>query len=223
MTLAEIQQLVSQKLGEQTAFYSFEEIARSGINPAQRLLCLVYPQLLRQRITTTVNADLPFIDWRTITDANGAVIGNRIRTIQRIMLGNVSGDAPVRNAATGELIELRETTIWALSRRSNDWMRHQGQVRHFWQWGPIWLGLYKRPIDTTTITMIYDATPAPLVVPTDTPQVQDVYHRVIAEIATGLLLVKEGNPQGALGVQRIAQALELAKQQSTPGAQIAAA
>jgi len=213
VTLSEIQQLVSLKLGEQTAFYPTNEVTRSGINPAQRLLCLVYPLLLRQRATVTVVADMPFIDLRTLTDASGLVLGTRIRRIRRVVLGNVSADAPTRNAATDELTELRETSVAALAGRANDWMRHQGAVRHYWRWGPYWLGLYRRPIDTTTVTVIYDAAPVVLTLGTDTPQVQDVYHRVIADVATGLLLVKEGAPQGAHGVTRIVEALNLQQAQ----------
>lgn len=212
MTLGDIQNLVALKLGEQPLFYPPDEVTRSGINPAQRLLCLTYPLLLTQRVAVTVDPDLPFIDLRGVTDASGVIIGNRIRGIVRVVLGNVESDAPVRNAVTGELSELRETTIGALSKRSNDWMSHRGLIRHYWQWGTYWLGLYKRPITATTVTIIYGASPAQLVSGSDTPQTQDVYHPVIAEIATGLLLVKEGSPQGERGLKRISEALQLKQQ-----------
>lgn len=212
MTLSDIQNLVALKLGEQSLFYSPEEVIRSGINPAQRLLCLVYPLILNQRATATVGADLPFIDLRQVTDASGIIIGNRIRKVNRVMLGNVRGDAPVHNAVTDELFELRETTVAALSKRANDWMSQRGLIRHYWKWGTYWLGLYKRPITATTVTIMYDAVPAQLVGDADDPQTQDVYHRTIAEIATGLLLVKEGSPQGERGLQRIAAALALKQQ-----------
>ena len=212
MTLSDIQNLVALKLGEQSLFYSPEEVIRSGINPAQRLLCLVYPLILNQRATATVGADLPFIDLRQVTDASGIIIGNRIRKVNRVMLGNVRGDAPVHNAVTDELFELRETTVAALSKRANDWMSQRGLIRHYWKWGTYWLGLYKRPITATTVTIIYDAVPAQLMDDADDPQTQDVYHRTIAEIATGLLLIKEGEPQGSRGLQRIIDALALKQQ-----------
>lgn len=213
MTLSDIQNLVALKLGEQSLFYPPEEITRSGINPAQRLLCLVYPLLLNQRATVTVNADLPFIDLRQVTDSNGVILGNRIRKVNRVVMGNVSGDAPIHNAITDELFELRETAVGALSKHTNDWMSQRGLIRHYWKWGTYWIGLYKRPIIATTITVIYDAVPAQLVVGSDDPQTQDVYHRVIAEIATGLLLLKEGSPQGERGLKRIVETLALKQQE----------
>ena len=212
MTLSDIQNLVALKLGEQSLFYPPEEVTRSGINPAQRLLCLVYPLLLSQRAIVTVNPDLPFIDVREVTDSAGVRLGNRIRRVNRVVMGNVTGDSPVHNAVTDELFELRETTVGALSKRANDWMSQRGLIKHYWKWGSYWIGLYKRPITATTITIIYDAIPAQLVIDSDEPQTQDVYHRVIAEIATGLLLLKEGNPQGERGLKRIVDALQLKQQ-----------
>jgi hypothetical protein len=160
----------------------------------------------------TVNPDLPFIDVREVTDSAGIRLGNRIRRVSRVVMGNVSSDVPVHNAITNELFELRRITVGTLSKRRNDWMSQRGLIRHYWKWGMYWIGLYKRPITATTVTIIYDAVPAQLVVDSDEPQVQDVYHRVIAEIATGLLLVKEGEPQGGRGVKRIADVLALKQQ-----------
>jgi hypothetical protein len=174
MTLSELQQLVALKLGEQTIFYTPEEITRSGINPAQRLIGLLRPNLVRQRVTVAVGVDLPIIDLRTLTDSAGVLIGNRIRRIDRVMLGDVSGDTPVRNAVTGELQELRSTTIKALSNYTNAWMAERGMVRNYWQWGHYWLGLYKRPITATTITVVFDVVPAQLDNAEDIPQIQEV-------------------------------------------------
>lgn len=213
MTLSDIQQLVSLKLGEQNIFYTPEEITRSAINPAQRLMCLVHPDLIRQRVTVTVGVDLPIIDLRTLTDSAGVLIGNRIRRVDRVMLGDVSGATPVRNAVTGELQELRPTTVKTLSNYTNGWMAERGLVRNYWCWGPYWIGLYKRPITATTITVIFDVVPAQLVSDGDTPQTQDVYHRVIAEIAAGLAVIKEGVPTGERGLAHVAQALKIPQTQ----------
>jgi hypothetical protein len=213
MDLASIRQLVSIRLGEQTAFYVPAEIDRSGINPAQRLLCLTYPALLRQRATLTVTADNPFIDLRTLQNASGITIGNRLRTVRRVVLGNVMADAPVRNAATDELTDLQPTTVRGRTNRSRAWLRDRGQPKYYYLHGGVWLGLYKRPVAATTVTVIFDATPNPLVNDADIPQVQEVYHRVIADIAFGLLLVKEGIPQGAQGLRVITEALGIARQQ----------
>lgn len=219
MTLSDIRELVLLKLGDQSTFYSGAEIDRNGINPAQRLLCLFAPALLRGRATLTLNADTPFIDLRTLQDSGGNTVGNRLRMVRRVVLGNVMADAPVRNTATDELRDLRRTTVPALMSRSRAWMRDKGEARYYWQYGPYWLGIYKRPIGETTVTVVYDAAPAPLLADADVPQIQAVHHRVIADIAAGLLLAKEGEPQGVLGLQRVAEALGLkAAQQKVQGA-----
>lgn len=211
MTLSDIVQLISIKLGSQTLFYSAEEITRSGINPAQRLLCLRYPHLLFQRTTHTVGADLPFIDLREVLDSTGVRMGNRIQRVRRVMLGTISGDTVTRNAATGEFLELRRTTLRGLS-STNQWLQHRGTIRHYWIHSRYWMGLYKRPIAETTITIIFEAMPVALVNDADVPQVQEAWHRAIADIAMGLLIVKEGNPQAALGLARVLEALNMPRQ-----------
>jgi hypothetical protein len=91
-------------------------------------------------------------------------------------------------------------------------MSQRGIVRQYWLWGSYWLGLYKRPITATTITVVYDAVPKQLRVDADIPQVQDVYHAAIAEAAAALLTVKEGTPVGERALTKIAQALQLKQQ-----------
>lgn len=205
MTLGDLLQLVNLKLGEQSLFYPPEEVLRQGLNPAQRLLCLVYPRLLLSRLTTTVDADLPFLDLRTVSTS--------IRKIERVFLGDVTGESSIANVATGEAHELTETTVMKLSSQRN-WLAQKGTIEHYWLWGPHWLGLFRRPIATTTITLIFKATPTPLVfeVPTGVPDVAAVYHPVLAEIATGLLLLKEGGAESQRGLQRIMTALNMDQQ-----------
>lgn len=207
MTFSDIRQLVSLKLGEQTAFFTDAEVGRA-VNTAQRLLCLRYPVLLRNRATLTVNANNPFIDLRTLQNASGGTIGNRLRRVRRVMLGSVMADAPTRNATTDGLFELRLVGVQALACRARDWLHHQGDPRYYYLHGSVWLGMYPRPIAATTITVVFDAAPHPLLANSDVPQVDSVYHRVMADIAFGLLLVKEGNQRSitllvsALGVQQ---------------------
>ena len=200
MTFSGIHQLVSLKLGEQVVFFPNAEVGRA-INTAQRLLCLRYPALLRQRATLTVIADNPFIDLRTLQDASGSTLGNRLRHVRRVVLGSVMADAPVRNTTTGSLFELRATNVQVLAWRARDWLQHQGDPRYYYLHGPLWLGLYPRPIVATTITVVFDAAPAPLVDDAHVPQVDEVYHPIIAEVAFGLLLVKEGNQRSLAIVQ----------------------
>lgn len=216
MDTAQLIQVVSLKLGEQTAFYPPEEIVRGGLNPAQRLLCLVYPQILTQRFVTTVVTEVPFVDLRTLRDSQNNLVGNRMRRVKRVSLGDIGGDVPALSASTSEFLRLRPVSIQSLASQ-RDWMTQRGEVRKYWMWGDVWLGVYKRPVADTTVTIVFDAAPVVLSVNnlSASPSVDDVYHAVIAEIATGLLLVKEGNPQGNLGLQRIVQALNLQVQGAT--------
>ena len=207
MTFSDIRQLVWLKLGSQVIYFPDAEVDRA-VNCAQRLLCLRYPTLLYNRATLTVNADNPFIDLRTLQNASGETIGNRLRRVRRIVLGSVMVDVPVHNTVTGELRELRYTNVQVLASVARNWLSRRGDPRYYYLHGAVWLGLYHRPIVATTITVVFDAAPQPLVSDIDVPQVDDVYHRVMAEIAFGLLLVKEGNPHSlnilvsALGIQQ---------------------
>jgi hypothetical protein len=210
MTLGDIIQLVNLKLGEQSTFYTPSEIVAQGINPAQRLLCLAFPSLNYARSAITVTADQPFIDLRTLLDANSVPVGNRFRRVRRIALGDVTDDIANASATTGELRELHASAVKRLAARNN-WLSQHGEVRKYWLWGRFWLGLYKRPIDSTTITVVYSAAPAPLVleVPGGVPDIPAVYHATIADVATGLLLIKEGDPQATRGMERIRAALKM--------------
>ena len=97
-------------------------------------------------------------------------------------------------------------------------MRKRGDVTKYWLHGLLWLGLYKRPIGQVTITIMFEATPSVLVLSNaaQEPDIQETYHAVIAEIASGLLPMKEGMPYAERGLQRIATALNL--QQKKEGA-----
>jgi hypothetical protein len=214
MTTAELIQYVSIKLGEQTAFYTQDEIVKNGLNPAQRLLCLAHPRVLNQRAVFTIGAERPFVDLRLVQNSNGDIVGNRVRKINRVVLGDVSDDVELPSSTTGELRRLRSTTLTALITEKN-WLKQRGEVRRYWQWGKVWLGVYKRPVVDTTVTLIYESMPTPLSIdnPDVSPDVQDVYHTVIAETAVGLLITKEGAPDGVRGVQKVMQALQI--QQTT--------
>ncbi len=213
MNLGALVTLVEQKLGSQTTFYTDAEIVDHGINPAQRLICLTYPMLNYVRTTVAVTTDQPIIDLRELLDGSLNIIGNRFRHVRRVSLGNVTDNLSTPTAATGELQKLEQTTVKRLAGR-NDWFALHGEVRKYWMWGQYFLGVYKRPIAATTLTIIYSAAPAPLALaaPTGIPDIPAVYHPVIAEIATGLLIMKEGAPQTERGLARIKAGLNLALQ-----------
>jgi hypothetical protein len=210
MDLGALIQLVSLKLGEQSAFYPSAEIVVQGINPAQRLLCLAFPALNYQRTAVTIIADQPFFDVRTLLDTNNNVIGNRFRSVRRVVLGTVTTDTPTVSSITGDIRPLHQTTVQRLAGQ-NDWLGQHREVQKYWMWGAYFLGLHPRPVVQETITIIYTAAPNifDISVLTDVPTVPAAYHSTIAEIATGLLLCKEGDPQSSRGLARIQTALHL--------------
>lgn len=207
MNLGAIIEQVKHKLGDQTTFYTDVEIVDHGINPAQRLMCLAYPTLNLVRTAVTITTDQPIIDLRELLDG-ATIIGNRFRKVRRVSLGDITADLATPTAATGELQKLEQTTVQRLAGRNN-WLSLRGEVRQYWMWGQYFLGVYKRPIASTTLTIVYSAAPAPLALatPTGVPAIPAVYHPVIAEIATGLLITKEGDPQTTRGMTRVKMGL----------------
>jgi hypothetical protein len=201
MTLSDLLQRMNIKLGEQSTFYPEEEKVASGINPAQRLLCLAMPLLLQKRALLTIQPDQIFTDLRTITPT--------IRTINRVVLGDVTTSHSDPVAWTGELTRLLPTTLQRLGGMA-DWMEQTGPTRKYWLHGPYWFGLFKRPMITLYVTIIYEAMPPVLSVHelSAVPDIPQAYHPLIADIATGLLLQKEGDIEGKRGLALIMGALE---------------
>jgi hypothetical protein len=202
MTLSDLYQRVNLKLGEQSLFYPVGEIVRQGLSPAQRLLCLASPMVLQERALVTLLPEQPFIDLRTVS--------TRIRKIRRVVIGDITGNAPVVNASTGEYLDLIPTTLGRLASQ-DDWFSQRGKLKNYWRWGAYWFGVYKRPFETFTLTLMFDATPTPLDETTmdQVPDIAAIHHLRIADIAVGLLLLKEGPPQTARGMEWIMRGLNM--------------
>ena len=201
MTLGEILQRIRVELGEQSTFYPEPEIVESGVNPAQRLLCLAYPMLLQKRVVLSVAPEQIFTDLRQITPT--------IRRINRVVLGDVTANNAQLSATTGELKRLLPTHLHRLA-GMNDWIAHRGKTKNYWLFGPFWFGLYRRPMDTLTLTLIYDAMPTKLVLEEEDalPDISSVYHPSLIDVAVGLLLQKEGAPETTRGMMRITETLK---------------
>jgi hypothetical protein len=199
MNLGDLIQRTSLKLGEQTTFYPEAEMVASGINPAQRLLCLAYPLLLQKRVLLAINPDQVFTDLRQVTPT--------IRKVNRVVLGDTTVPAGAAVPTTGQFVRLLPTTLARLAGRNN-WMEQAGITVYYWMHGTFWLGLWKRPMTNLTVTVLYDAIPAPMLALTDTPDITLTYHPLIADIAAGLLLCKEGMPESERGIGTITTALQ---------------
>src|SRR5262245_54457480 len=198
MNLGELRTRVHLELGEQTTFYTDAEVLDVGLNPAQRLLCLAYPLLLQKRAILLLSPDNVWSDLRQLTPT--------VRRLNRVVLGDVRIE-PTQVPATGELRRLLPTHLSRLAGYPN-WLMHQGQTRLWWTFGPFWFGVYARPMVDIQVTLLYDAMPTPMVLPSDLPDVSAIYHNLLVDIAAGLLLMKEGTPESTRGIARVLGALK---------------
>jgi hypothetical protein len=167
-----------------TVFWTPEEIFLNGLNPAQRLLVLLKPMLLTQRVPVSLVADEVFIDLR--------VVAPRAMRIQRVALGDVTTEEPV--LTQGREGDLRHTTLATL-RGQRDWFRlRRGFPTHWYTHGLYWVCPWPRSTQALTMTLVFSAMPTPLevVVPSQIPDLPVQFHPVIADVAIELLRCKEG-------------------------------
>lgn len=187
MTGSDIHQRIWDRLGGNTTFYVEEEIIVNGINPAMRLLCLLKPELLTQRVTVNLLAEQTFIDIREQAPRNWS--------LRRVVLGTITGDTPTKTAY-GEFVELPYLSLDHLNAR-DDWFKQRGPIQGYWLHGRFHMGVYKRPEADRTLTLIFRAVPTAFTTNTmdQSPAFADVWHPLIADVGAALLLMKEGNVQ----------------------------
>jgi len=185
MNTAELITRVQTKLGANTRLYPDEEVVESGLNPALRLLCVFRPDALITRVTVALVAEQLTVDLRQVMP--------RAWHIRRVMLGTITGDDITRVAATGEFRDLRPVSLHQLFYRRR-WLAEVGTPQYYFLWGAFLLGVYRRPVTATTLTIEARAVPLPLTVatPTAVPEIQEVYHPLLSDVAEALLLMKEG-------------------------------
>lgn len=197
MTGFDLVQRIWARLGANPTFYPQNEVMRSGINPAMRLLCLLKPEALVQRVTTTVLAEQLFIDLREVS--------SRCARLDRVVLGDVTTDAPTRTPY-GELHDLLPTSLDKIAWQ-REWFKQRGTPHYYYLHGRHWLAVYKRPQADRTLTLVYRAIPTAFTANTmsNTPELAEAWHPVIADVGTALLLLKEGSTQveKALGTLRV--------------------
>ena len=184
--MATVNELIDQVwivLDQNSTFYPPAEVIRSGINPAQRLLCLLRPDLLTHRLPITLVAGQMVIDLRQEAP--------RLWAIRRVTLGNVSVDPPVKsNRQLHDLTPIGLNTL----QRKRAWWLHEGPMENYWRHGREWLGVYRRSVLAETITLVYRAMPTAF---RDDqldgePDIAEIWHTTIARVAAALLLMKEG-------------------------------
>lgn len=178
-----------QKLGiGQRTFWTEIECVDNGLNPAQRLLCLLKPDLVTVRTVITQEVDDTLIDLRVKVP--------RSFRMQRITLGDVSLTASGPVPTQGRMGDLRRISLASL-RQQRDWMtRFAPTPSHWYTHGLTLIGLWPRNSRQVTLTLTHAALPAPLTwsVPTQEPDLPTQWHPVIADLAAPMLLLKEGSP-----------------------------
>jgi hypothetical protein len=195
MTVNEILQRIGEKLGT-FEFYTQAEMIANGLNPAQRLLCLLTPEALTQRTTITLAANEIFVDLR-----QSAINSWQIR---RVILGTITGEDATRS--NGEFRDILPASLgWMSGRR--DWFTKTGAVQRYARHGRFWLVFYRRPVQSETLTLIYRAVPTAFTTASlaSTPDVQSSYHPLLADIATALLLIKEGVTESDKAVRMLSE------------------
>lgn len=187
MTGSEILQRVWDHLGGNTTFYTEPEVIVNGINPAMRLLCLLKPDLLTQRVLVTVSAEQCIVDMREQAP--------RHWTLRRVVLGDITG-ASATKTDYGEFVELPYMSLDQLNARS-DWFKQRGPIQGYWQHGRFHLGVYKRPEAARDITLVFRAVPTAFTTGTmgNSPAFAAVWHPLVADVSAALLLLKEGTSQ----------------------------
>ena len=187
MTGSDLLQRVWDHLGGNTTFYVEEEVIINGINPAMRLLCLLKPELLTQRVLVTVSAEQSFVDMRESAP--------RHWILRRVVLGDITG-ATATKSDYGEFVDLPYMSLDHLNARS-DWFKQRGPIQGYYRHGRFHLGVYKRPEADRSITLVFRAMPTAFTTNTmeNSPAFADVWHPLVGDVAAALLLLKEGNVQ----------------------------
>ena len=192
LSLGDLLDRTWERLGRVTGYYAQDELILNGLNPAQNLLVLLDPTLLRKRALVSLIAKEAFIDL--------TVAAPRCIAMHRVVIGDVSADDPTRSQ--GLMGELHPCTRAQLRWR-REWWRTEGTPK-LWYWhGRRWIGVSPRPAVAMTFTLIYTGLPRAFT-DTDMGAVSELaatLHPLIADIAAALCLVKEGQIEAARAMQ----------------------
>jgi hypothetical protein len=198
MTLHDLVTRTLDVLEMDSLFYDPEEVTFNGINVASMLLCALKPQILVKRVAVTLEPDQTFLDMR--------VHAPRRLKLHRVVLGDVTGDVPVKSQ--GYLGDLRQATLESLASHQR-WMavrkdRPQVTYRHTAVWTCVW----PRAVLQHTLTLIYNAQPLQLIYAPEQlsvhSEVPEAHCDLIPEIAAALLPMKEGGAQAQRAVEKLA-------------------
>lgn len=199
MTGFELIELMQQRLGDSgSRVYYTESICLRFLNFAQAFLATLPQFTIRARTATTITGLSCFVDLRTVIPRHLA--------LTRVMLGNVVTQQ--ESLAYGVTRRLHRITLDALAARRN-WIAALGVPRLYCLHGATLLGVYPRPTADTVITLVARTLPAPYTAGTlgQECEHQSSTHSQIADVSTGLILLREGTIEGSKGVGMLAQVL----------------
>jgi hypothetical protein len=200
MNLTELLTHTYAKLDDNNLFFEPAAVLSNGINPAMRLITYSKPALLTRRVPATVTGEIATLDLRTVAP--------RSWQLARVVLGDVTTEDPAVSGT--EYRKLDPTTLESIQWQ-RDWFNRRGQVTRYWRWGDHWLGFWKRPIVSTTVTLIFRAIPLAFttddqfVNPSPEPELPAAWHPLIPDIAMALLIIKEGTVQTEKAQQILTQ------------------
>jgi len=204
MNTQELVDRTYQKLGiGQRVFWTESETVDNGLNPAQRLLCLLRPDLYTRRTLIQRGVDEPLIDLRSAAPSAWRP--------QRIALGDVTLTPPVPVPTQGRLGDLRKISLASL-RGQRDWMTRLAPTpTHWYTHGLSLIGTWPRHTQPVTLTLVYAAVPTALSwsVLTQEPDLPTQWHPVLSDLAANLLMLKEGKGECQQAVQQMETILKV--------------
>jgi hypothetical protein len=204
MNTQELVQRTYEHLGiGQAVFWPESEVVTNGLNPAQRLLCLLKPDLYTLRTLIQRGVDDPVIDLRSAAPSAWRP--------QRVVLGDVTLVPPKPIPTQGRLGDLRKISLASL-RGQRDWMTRLAPApTHWYTHGFSLIGLWPRNSQPLTLTLVYAALPPALSwsQPTQQADLPVQWHPVIADLAAPLMQIKEGRGECQQAIQQMEALLKI--------------
>lgn len=197
-TTAELIDMTYERLGRNFAFWTRREVVLNGLNPAQNLLTLLDRSLFVFRRPVELVAGQAFINLQASVP--------RILLVRRVVIGRVPSE--VVTSSNEEFRPLRQTSFESLRLREN-WFAAPGLIQSWFPYGRHMVGLFRRPMADTTLTLVGQEMPRALDVnePRLESQLPEMLHPVIADLAVPFLLIKEGMVETQRALQIFAERL----------------
>lgn len=193
-TMAELAEQVYLHL-ENRALYPLSEVYANGLSPSMRLLCLLDKSLLTQRVAVTLPAYSLVIDLRAVMP--------RTHQVLRVVLGDATTEVQARTGS--HFTPLVPTTRERLALLHPAWLKTVRVPSKWFMLGRHLLCCWPRPMTDMVVTLISAVVPTAASVNAQSvaPDIDVAQHPLVADIAAGLLMVKEGAGEAERAVQML--------------------